>query len=259
MSNVTKKCIPLLLALCLLAGCGRQGEKVEVVVFAAASLTEALDEIIESYRTAAPGVSILPTYDSSGTLLTQIQQGAVCDLFFSAAPKQMDVLEEKQLLLEGSRVDLLENKVVLAVPAGNPAGIKSFDQLGNLLYSGEIFLSVGNSDVPVGQYTQRLFSHYSIDEASVSKHLTYGTNAKEVTTQIAEATVDCGIIYATDARAAGLDFVDSATAEQCGQVIYPAAVLAKAPQQEAAAAFLAYLSSPNAAAIFSSAGFTPLS
>ena len=108
-------------------------EPVELIVFAAASLTETLEEIIENYKSVVPNVTITPTYDSSGTLLDQIQAGAECDLFLSAGASQMDTLEQDDGVLEGSRLDLLENKVALAVPEGNPKGIESFDQLSELL------------------------------------------------------------------------------------------------------------------------------
>ena len=117
-------------------------------------------------------------------------------------------------------------------------------------------LAIGNSDVPVGQYTQKIFAFYGIDEAAITDKLTYGNNVKEVTTQVTEAAADCGIIYATDAFSAGLTVVDSATAEMCGQVIYPAAVL-KDGQTEAAQAFLDYLQTEEAMAVFRSVGFSP--
>lgn len=281
-----KKVLSLLLALTLalsLAACGasdtpaadRSGsasgddaEPITLVVFAAASMTETLTEIAENYKTAAPNVTLRFNFDSSGKLLTQIEEGALCDLFISAAPKQMNALDgslkddaEKNpngqdMLLEGSRIDLLENKVTLAVPQGNPKGIESFDQLSDLLQNGEVMLAIGNSDVPVGQYTQKIFAYYGIDEASITDQLTYGSNVKEVTTQVTEAAADCGIIYATDAFSAGLTTVDSATAEMCGQVIYPAAVL-KDGQTEAAQAFLDYLQTEAAMTVFESVGFSP--
>ena len=233
-------------------------EPVELIVFAAASLTETLDEIIEDYKTVAPNVTITPTYDSSGTLLDQIQAGAECDLFLSAGASQMDMLEEDGGVLEGSRLDLLENKVALAVPEGNPKGIESFDQLSELLKSGDVTLAIGNSDVPVGQYTQKIFTYYGLNEADISSCLTYGSNVKEVTTQVSEGAVDCGIIYATDAFSAGLTTVDGATAEMCGQVIYPAAVAASSQHPDEAQAFLDYLTTADAGAVFESVGFTPL-
>ena len=269
-----KKLSLLLPALCLtlsLAACGGpKTESVEITVFAAASLQESLNAVIEGYKTVAPEVTVVATYDSSGTLKTQIQEGASCDLFISAAPKQMDALDGSltndtvrnpdglDFVVQGSRVDLLENRVVLAVPDGNPAGIESFDQLAEALNSGTVLLAVGNSDVPVGQYTQKIFTYYDIDEATVSACLTYGSNAKEVTTQVAENAVDCGVLYATDACSAGLTVVDSATAGMCGQVIYPAAVINSGSQPDAAQAFLNYLSADEAKACFEAVGFTPL-
>ena len=246
---------------------GDTAEAVELYVFAAASLTESLDQIIEQYKAVAPGVTIVPTYDSSGTLKTQIQEGADCDLFLSAAPKQMNQLDAQggeenteglDFVDSATRLDLLENKVALAVPEGNPKGIESFDQLSELLQSGDVALAIGNSDVPVGQYTQKIFAYYGLDEAAIAGCLTYGSNVKEVTTQVSEGAVDCGIIYATDAFSAGLATVDGATAEMCGQVIYPAAVLKTSQHPDEAKAFLDYLSTADASAVFESVGFTPL-
>ena len=279
-----KKLLSLLLALSLvlaLTACGSKDdgandadtqdganeEPVELIVFAAASMTETLNEIAGMYKEVAPNVTLTFNFDSSGKLLTQISEGADCDLFISAAPQQMNAMDgsligdtEKNpdgldLIVTDSRVDLLENKVTLAVPEGNPKGIESFDQLAQLLKSGDVLLAIGNSDVPVGQYTQKIFAYYGLDEASMTDCLTYGNNVKEVTTQVSEAAADCGIIYATDAFSAGLEVVDSATAEMCGQVIYPAAVL-KGEKEEAARAFLAYLETDAAMTVFERVGFS---
>ena len=280
-----KKLLSLLLALALvfsLAACGSKTddtnaddankgdantESVDLIVFAAASMTETLSEIAVKYREVAPNVNITFNFDSSGKLLTQISEGADCDLFISAAPTQMNAMDGSliddkdknpdglDLIVTGSRIDLLENKVTLAVPEGNPKGIESFDQLAELLKSGDVMLAIGNSDVPVGQYTQKIFAYYGLDEAALVDCLTYGNNVKEVTTQVSEASADCGIIYATDAFSAGLTVVDSATAEMCGQVIYPAAVL-KGEKEEAAQAFLDYLQTADAMSVFESVGFS---
>ena len=145
------------------------------------------------------------------------------------------------------------------MPDGNPKGVESFGALVEGLKAGTLLLAMGNSDVPVGQYTQKIFAYYGIDEAAVASHLTYGSNVKAVTTAVVEATADCGVIYATDAFSAGLTPVDTATAEMCGQVIYPAAVLSGAEHPEAAQAFLDYLKGAEASAVFESVGFTPLS
>ena len=243
-------------------------EPVELTVFAAASLTETLNQIAEDYKTVAPDVTLTFNFDSSGTLKTQIQEGAVCDLFLSAGQKQMDQLDASadasvnteglDFVLEDSRIDLLENKVTLAVPEGNPKGIDSFDALAEHLEAGDILLAMGNSDVPVGQYTQKILTWYGLDEAALANAgcITYGTNVKEVTTQVSEGSVDAGIIYCTDAFSAGLTIVDEATPEMCGQVIYPAAVLNTSEHQEEAQAFLDYLSTDDAMAVFEEVGFS---
>ena len=244
-------------------------EEVELIVFAAASMTETLTEIKGMYEAENPGVTITYNFDSSGTLKTQIQEGADCDLFISAAPKQMNQLDASKdsdanpdgldFVLHGSRINLLENKVALVVPEGNPKGIESFDQLSELLKSGEVFFAMGNSDVPVGQYTQKILAYYELSEEELANAgvITYGSNVKEVTTQVSEASVDCGVVYGTDAFSAGLEVVDTATAEMCGQVIYPAAVLNVSKNPEAAQAFLDYLRTDAAMAVFENVGFSP--
>ena len=246
------------------------GESVELIVFAAASLTETLNAIAETYSAENPGVTFSFNFDSSGTLKTQIQEGADCDLFISAGQKQMNQLDSTasaDVNTEGldfvdsySRVDLLENKVVLCVPENGDKGIDSFDSLAEHLKAGDILFCMGNSDVPVGQYTQKILSYYDLDEEALAAAgvITYGSNVKEVTTQITEASVDAGVVYCTDAYSAGLTPVDEATKEMCGQVIYPAAVLKAAPNAEAAREFLAYLQTDRAATVFESVGFTAL-
>ena len=245
-------------------------EPVELIVFAAASMTETLTEIKGMYEAANPGVTLTFNFDSSGTLKTQIQEGADCDLFISAGQKQMNQLDKNasaevnteglDFVLEGSRINLLENKVTLVVPDGNPKGIESFDALAEALKAGDVFMCMGNSDVPVGQYTQKILAFYGLDEEALAKAgtITYGTNVKEVTTQVKEASVDCGVVYCTDAFSAGLTVVDSATKDMCGQVIYPAAVLNVSKNPEAAQAFLDYLTTPEAMAVFENVGFAPV-
>lgn len=234
------------------------GESKEIVVFAAASLTETLTQIAEIYKEENPDVTITFNFDSSGTLKTQIEEGADCDLFVSAAPKQMNALEEMDLIDKETRKNLLENKVVLAVSEENPADLKSFDDMAERLSKGEILLGMGNSDVPVGQYTLKILDFYKIDPAELEKNgtVTYGTNVKEVTTQVSELSVDCGIIYETDAFSAGLKAVDSATEEMCGKVIYPAALIKGGADE--AKDFLGFLGSDKACEIFESVGFTPI-
>ncbi len=268
-----KRATALLTALAMvlgLAACGQSkpAEKKELIVFAAASLTEVLTEIEGKYEADHTDIDLVFTFDSSGTLKTQIAEGAPCDLFISAAPKQMNQLDASEdkdanpdgldFVLQGSRINLLENKVALCVAEGNPADIHSYSELADALKEGRVLLAVGDADVPVGQYTQKIFAYYGVDEAAVAGHLTYGSNVKAVTTAVIEKTADCGIIYATDAFSAGLTPVDTATADMCGQVIYPAAVLNTSEHREEAQAFLDYLTGEEASAVFEAVGFTPL-
>ncbi len=247
-----------------------EAEPVELIVFAAASMTETMNQIAELYKAKAPNVTLTYNFDSSGTLKTQIQEGAECDLFISAGQKQMNQLDitadpevntdKLDFVLEGTRVNLLENRVTLCVPEGNPKDIKGFDDLADKLKEGSVLMAMGNSDVPVGQYTQKILAFYGLDEEKLAKDgvITYGTNVKEVTTQVTEASVDCGVVYCTDAFSAGLTPVDYATKEMCGQVIYPAAVLNISGNQEAAKEFLAYLQTDEAMKVFEAVGFAPV-
>lgn len=274
------KAMAALLALAMsmtacLTGCGSTNtntnadasEKTELVVFAAASMTETLNQIKTDYEAQHKDVTLTYNFDSSGTLKTQIQEGATCDVFISAAQKQMDQLdaskdetanpEKLDFINSDSRMDLLENKVVLVVPENNPKNINSFDDLKNKLESGDVLMAMGNSDVPVGQYTQKILQYFGLDEKALADagEITYGSNVKEVTTQVSEGSADCGIVYYTDAYSAGLKVVGEATEEMCGKTIYPAAVMKNSEHPEQAQEFLAYLSSDAAAKVFEKVGF----
>ena len=277
----------LAMAVSMLAGCGKKDdtkakddtkqeeskedeEPVELIVFAAASMTETLTQLGDDYMKEHKNVTIQYNFDSSGTLKKQIQEGADCDIFISAGQKQMNQLDKDasadvnteglDFVLEGTRFDILENKVALVVPEGNPAGINSYDDLKAKLADGSIKMAMGNSDVPVGQYTQKILAYFGLneDELAAAGAITYGSNVKEVTTQVSEAAVDCGIIYATDAYSANLKVVDTATKDMCGQVIYPAAVMKTTKNEEAAKAFLKYLTEDTANKVFEGVGFTPI-
>lgn len=294
-----KKMLALLLALCMvfaLAACGQESDTtteppaeteapeetpgddfvdpapspVEVIVFAAASMEATLTQIAELYKEVAPNVTLTFTFDSSGTLKTQIEEGAVCDLFISAAQKQMNQLDAADstgtntdgldYVVSDSRIDLVENKVVLAVPDDNPAGIESFSDLATDKLS---LLCLGNDDVPVGAYSLQILEYLGIDIAGLESagKVTYASNVSEVANQVKEGAVDCGIIYATDAFTYELNVVDKAAADMCDQVIYPAAVMKSgtAEAAEAAQAFLDYIhTDADAIAILEGVGFTVL-
>lgn len=291
-----KRALALLLALCLvfaLAACGQENTPatdppagtetpeetpgddseptpVEVVVFAVASMEATLTEIAELYKEVAPWVTLTFTFDSSGTLKTQIEEGAVCDLFISAAQKQMNQLDAADTtgtntdgldyVVSESRIDLVENKVVLAVPDDNPAGIESFTDLATDKLS---LLCLGNDDVPVGAYSLQILEYLGIDIAALEADgkVTYASNVSEVATQVKEGAVDCGVIYATDAFTYELNVVDQAAPEMCDQVIYPAAVMKSGTSEaaEAAQAFLDFIhTDAGAVAVLEGVGFTVL-
>lgn len=283
-----KKIVSLMLALMMvlsLAACGAKNEapaekpaaevaeeaveeKTELIVFAAASMTETLTKISELYKVENPNVELIFNFDSSGTLKTQIQEGADCDLFISAGQKQMNQLdieadpeintEDLDFVLEGTRINILENKVTLCVNETNEKEIETFDDLAEALKAGNVLMAMGNNDVPVGQYTQKILGFYGLNEEELAAAgvISYGSNVKEVTTQVLEGSVDCGVIYCTDAFSAGLTVKDAATAEMCGQVIYPAAVLNVSKNEELAKEFLAFLQTDACMEIFEEVGFS---
>lgn len=242
-------------------------EQTEVVVFAAASLESALTQIAQTYEAQHEDVKLTFTFDSSGTLKTQIEEGAVCDLFLSAAQKQMNQLDSQDttgantdgldFVYSDTRIDLLENQVVLAVPPENPGKINSFTDLA----SGDYLLCIGNDDVPVGAYSLEILDYlgYSLDQLEDQGKVTYASNVSEVARQVQEGVVDAGMVYATDASTYGLNVVDAATPEMCQQVIYPAAVMksGEADSYDAAQDFLTYLyTNEEAISVWKDVGFT---
>ena len=242
-------------------------EQTEVVVFAAASLESALTQIAQTYEAQHEDVKLTFTFDSSGTLKTQIEDGAACDLFLSAAQKQMNQLDSQDttgantdgldFVYSDTRIDLLENQVVLAVPPENPGKINSFTDLA----SGDDLLCIGNDDVPVGAYSLEILDYlgYSLDQLEDQGKVTYASNVSEVARQVQEGVVDAGMVYATDASTYGLNVVDAATPEMCQQVIYPAAVMksGQADSYDAAEEFLTYLyTNEEAISVWKDVGFT---
>ena len=246
------------------------GEPVELIVFAAASMEATLTEIADLYKEVDPNVTLTFTFDSSGTLKTQIEEGAPCDIFISAAQKQMNQLDSADttgtnesgldFVYSDTRINLVENKVVLAVPDDNPKDIQSFQDLATDKLS---LLCLGNDDVPVGAYSLQILDTLGIDIAGLETDgkVTYASNVSEVANQVKEGAVDCGIIYATDAFTYELNVVDQATADMCDQVIYPAAVMKSGTEssKDAAQAFLDYLhTDADAVAVLEGVGFTVL-
>ena len=266
-----KKSLALFLSLCMLGGCTSAlaqesaKEPVELVVFAAASMNAALPKIAEQYMQENPHVNIVFTFDSSGTLKTQIVEGAYCDIFLSAGQKQMNAIDKAKenadghdYVLADTRINLLENQIVLVVPEKNPADIQSFDDLGTDKLK---LMAIGNSDVPVGQYAAEILTNLKLfDDLKEKGKITFGTNTTEVTTQVAESAVDAGIVYKTDVASAvspeSLKIIAAAPEGSVSRAIYPAAVLNVSKNVEEAKAFLAFLQGEFAATVLQSYGFT---
>lgn len=226
---------------------------IELNVFAAASLTEALTEIAELYKAVQPDAALSFNFDSSGTLQRQIESGAVADVFISASKKQMDTLSEGGYLLEGTRKEHLKNKVVLIIPEDSELGLNGFRDVADERVE---LVALGNSDVPAGQYAQEIFTALGVWE-EVSSKASLGSNVKEVLTQVESGLVDCGVVYATDAATAtGVEVVAEAPADSHKPVLYPVAVLKASASHDAARDFLDFLETPEAVKVFEALGFT---
>lgn len=246
-----KKIIVSLAGLLLFAQA--QAAPTEIIVSAAASLTDAMNELIVAYQKVAPDIKVTPTYGSSGSLQKQIEQGAPADLFFSAAPKQMNTLQQQGLIVAETRVDLLENSVVLIVPKGNKSGLSKFEELATTKVK-QIALGEPSS-VPVGQYSEDIFKNLSLLDAVKGK-VVYAKDVRQVLTYVELGEVDAGIVYATDAAiSTKVDVVAIAAAGSHAPIVYPAAIVKASANAKAAGAFLQWLKSPTAKAVFQKYGF----
>ncbi len=228
-------------------------EPVELTIAAAASLTDVSAEIAQTYKAVAPNVTLTFTYGASGALQTQIEQGAPVDVFMSAAQKQMDALEEQSLLLDGSRINLLENKVVLIVPADSAQGLTGFDDLA----SDDVkIVAMGDpASVPAGQYAQEVLTSLGIKDGVEAK-ANFGTDVRQVLTWVEGGEVDAGIVYATDAATTDkVSVICEAPAASVKQIIYPVAILKVSKLSEPAQAFIDFLQSDTCAALFDKYGF----
>ena len=233
-----------------------RAEVSELLVSAAASLTDVMAELAEDYKDVNPGVTITYTFGSSGTLQNQIEEGAPSDVFLSAGKKQMAALDEAGLLLEGTNKELLENKIVLIVPKGSAKGIVSFEDVATDSVS---IVAVGEpTGVPVGQYAAQVFTNLGIIDEITAK-ANYGSDVRQVLTWVEGGEVDCGVVYMTDAMTSDLvEVVAVAPEGSSDKIIYPAAVIGSTEHPDEGKAFLEYLSTDRAAAIFEKYGFTVL-
>jgi len=237
------------------AGCGSNtaNKKGTITVAAAASLKNCMDDqLIPAFNKKYPNIKVQTSYDSSGKLQTQIEQGADIDVFFSAAMKQMTALKDKGLLADNSVVQLLENKIVLVVPANNPKGLTAFT---DIVKADKIAIGDPKS-VPAGQYAQEALTNLKLWD-QVSAKASLGSNVTEVLTWVAEGSADAGVVYKTDAASnSKVKVVAEAPADSVSKVIYPVGIVKASKNQDAAKAFEDYLKTDEALKIFESYGFT---
>lgn len=230
------------------------GEETEILVAAAASLKNAYeDKLIPMFEEANPGVTVKGTYDSSGKLQTQIEEGLEADVFMSAAKKQMTALDEEGMIASDTITDLLENKIVLIVPAGSDSKIDSFEKIGDAAS-----IALGDPEsVPAGQYAKEALTNLNVWD-SIQDKVSFGTNVTEVLNQVAAASADAGIVYATDAASKADQVTVVAEAPEGSlekKVIYPVAVVKATAHEDAAKAFVDFLQTPEAIQVFKSYGF----
>ena len=225
-----------------------------ILVAAAASLKNAYeDKLIPMFEEQYPGVTVEGTYDSSGKLQTQIEEGLEADVFMSAATKQMKALDEEGMIASDTIVNLLENKIVLIVPAGSDSKIDSFEKIGDAAS-----IALGDPEsVPAGQYAKEALTNLNVWD-SIQDKVSFGTNVTEVLNQVAAASADAGIVYATDAASKADQVTVVAEAPEGSlekKVIYPVAVVKETAHEDAAKAFVDFLQTPEAIAVFESYGF----
>lgn len=261
-SNKMKKLISLFLIVFMgavsLLGCSKsennksENEKETITIMAAASLVDALDSIIEEYKKENSNVEIQVSYGGSGSLQIQIEEGAPADLFISAGEKQMDALEEKNLLVEGSRVDLLKNELVLIVPKESKTEISSISDLDKAsnIGIGEI------GSVPVGQYTKQALESLEVYEQLESKYV-FANDVRTLLTWVENKEVDCGFVYKTDAISSShVSIIETVDASLYDTVIYPMAKIAGREENTQLDSFITYLKGEKGTEIFESYGFT---
>ena len=260
------KNIVILVMLCLLtvvfAGCGNTSQEnssqktekqQDVYIVAAASMTDAIKEIGANYEKEHPNVKLTYNFGSSGALQTQIEQGAPADVFISAAQKQMNALDEKGLIDKSTRKDLLENKVVLIVPKDSELSLNDFADVAtdkvNKIALGE------PKAVPVGQYSEEIFSNLKILDAMKQKAV-YASDVRQVLGWVETGEVDCGIVYATDAAISDKVKVLMEAPENTHKpVVYPIAMVNSSKNPDVAKDFIAYLSQDAQKNILAKYGF----
>lgn len=244
-------------------------ESTQITVFAAASLENALNEVIKKYNETQPNVTIIPSYDSSGTLLAQIEEGAACDVFFSAAQKQMDTLQnDDQLVVDGTRHNVVNNQVVVITYKGSGTAVTGLENLKDAKS-----IAMADGSVPVGKYTRQAMVNAgmldAVDDVSTiptdvisqaldGVEINECGNVSAVKTQVAEGSNEVGTVYYSDTYGLEdkLDILQVISYDLTGNVIYPIAQVkndeADELEQKAALDFVNFVKSDAAKAIFDS-------
>ena len=235
-----------------------EGEAATVQVYIAASLSNAMDEIAANYKSVQPNVDLIFNAGSSGKLQTQIEEGGACDVFFSAATKQMDALVEGGYVQEEDVTDLLENKVQLIKPAGTETKVTGFENITDAAN-----LALAADTVPVGQYAREIFENLGITDQVMAMEINECEDVSAVLAAVSEGSNEVGIVYATDAASAAEKVEVIATADETelqSKVIYPVGLVKNNEADDAEAAeakaFVDYLKTPESAAVFEKYGFT---
>lgn len=226
----------------------------EILVAAAASLKNAYEEeLIPMFQEEHPEITVTGTYDSSGKLQTQIEEGLEADVFMSAATAQMDALNEEGLIQTDTIVNLLENKIVLIAPASGGEDLNSFE---DIVKAQSIALG-DPASVPAGQYAREALTNLGLWD-QIQDRVSFGTNVTEVLNQVAASSADAGIVYATDAASMPEDvrvIGEAPEGSLAEPVIYPVAVVASSAHPEEARAFVDFLQTEEAMEVFESYGF----
>lgn len=246
------------------------GEEVTVIMFAAKSLNTVMDDIIATYQETHPGVTIVPSYDSSGTLQTQIQEGAACDVFFSAAQKQMNTLEDEGFVVEGTRYNVVNNQVVVVTYPDSGTTVTGLEDLSNAAN-----MALADGSVPVGKYTRQALvnagivaepadgdvskiTSQEVSEALGGLEINECGNVGQVASAVAEGSNEVGTVYYSDTY--GLEdklvILQTVSYDLTGNVIYPIAQINNEDpsctdaERAAAAEFVEYVASEEAKAVF---------
>jgi molybdate transport system substrate-binding protein len=249
----------LLAALVIPSGCstarGVSGAHVTLNVSAAASLTDALTGVNAAYVAAHPGVTIVPNFASSGTCQQQIEQGVPCDVFLSAARLQMDNLENRGLLLAGSRIDLLNNRLVLIVPSASTLGITGFVDLASAAVKR---IAIGDpASVPAGSYARDTLESLGLYDTLQSK-LVMAANVRQALAYVETGDADAGMVFSTDALVSSRVKVVASAPDKINSLIaYPVAITKSSKNADAALEYIDFLRSASAMAIFEEYGFSP--